>query len=89
MHLDCACVPFLSADVNLCPFRGTWVAQVMILQFVSLSPQFEAVGTEPVPDSLSPSLSAPPPLACATCSALSQNVQGTWVAQSVENLDFG
>ena len=66
IHLNC----FLK-----CKYRGAWVAQsvkrltsaqVMISQSVSSSPTLGSVLTtqslEPVSDSVSPSLSAPPPL---------------------------
>ena len=64
---------------------GAWVAQsvkrpilawVMILQFVSLSPASGSVLTaqslEPVSDSVSPSLSAPPPLTLCVFLSLSK-----------------
>ena len=60
--------------------RGAWVAQsvkrltsaqVMILRSVGSSPASGSVLTvqslEPVPDSVSPSLSAPPPLMLSLC----------------------
>ena len=65
--------------------RGTWVAQsvkhptsaqVMISWFVSLSPASGSVLTaqspEPVSDSVSPSLSAPPSLTLSLCLSLSK-----------------
>ena len=66
-------------------FRGTWVArsvkrpalaQVMIWQFTLLSPAsgsaLTAQSLEPVSDSVSPSLSAPPPLVLCLSLSLSQ-----------------
>ena len=60
-------------SLNIKKIRGAWVAQsvrhptsaqVVISQFVSLSPASGSVLTtqspEPAPDSVSPSLSAPP-----------------------------
>ena len=66
---------------------GTWVAQsvkhptsaqVMILQFLSLSPASGSVLTaqslEPASDSVSPFLSAPPPLAfCLSLSKINKH----------------
>ena len=65
-------------------FRGAWVAQlvkrptwawVMVLRFVSLSPTSGSVLTaqslEPEWDSVSPCLSAPPPLMLCLCLSLS------------------
>ena len=57
---------FLEGDFKRIPLWGTWVAQVMISQSVSSSPTSGSVLTsqslEPALDSVSPSLSAPPPL---------------------------
>ena len=67
-------------------FRGAWVAQlvkhqtlaqVMISQFMGLSPASGSVLTaqslEPASDSVSPSLSAPPPLVCSVPVSLKIN----------------
>ena len=52
------------------------LAQVMISQFMSLSPASGSVLTtqslEPTSDSVSPSLSAPPPLVCVRALSLSK-----------------
>ena len=93
-----------------CPYypRGTWVAQsvkcltsaqVMISWLVSSSPALGSVLTarslEPVSDSVSPSLSAPPLLMLCLCLCLSKinkrqkvktKSRGAWVAQSVKCL---
>ena len=67
---------FVARDIHCFPKWGSWVAQsvkrptsaqVMISQFVGSSPASGSVLTarslEPASDSVSPSLSAPPPLA--------------------------
>ena len=74
---------FMSMGIVIVHYRGSWVtqsvkrptlAQVMISQFVSLSPAAGSVLTarslEPASDSVSPSLSAPPPL--VLCLSLSK-----------------
>ena len=68
------------------------LTQVMISPSVSLSPAPGSVLTaqsleEPASDSVSPSLSAPPPLmlGLSVSPSLSKiNIRGAWVAQSVE-----
>ena len=91
---------------------GAWVAQsvehptlahAMILEFVSSSPMSGSVPTaqslEPASDSVSPPLSAPPPLTLCLSVSLSlslslslsqkqtlKKLRGAWVAQLVEHL---
>ena len=68
------------------------LAQVVILQSVGSSPTSGSVLTaqslEPAADSVSPSLSDPPPLHSLSLSKvnthLKKNFRGAWVAQSVE-----
>ena len=63
-------------------------AQVMISQLMSSNPSsgsvLTALSLEPASDFVSPSLSAPPPLAlCLSLCVKSKNIRGAWVAQSV------
>ena len=62
---------------------------VMISQFVSSSPAsgsaLTAQSLEPASESVSPSLSAPPPLMlCLSLPLKIQKCRGAWVAQSVK-----
>ena len=75
---------FLKSELTNKDFRGAWVAQwakcptlaqVMILWFVGSSPVSSSVlraqSLEPALDSVSPSLSSPPPLALSLPLSLS------------------
>ena len=63
-------------------------AQVMISQFRSSSPTsgsvLKALSLKPVSDSVSPSLSAPPPLVLSLSLSKINKHWGAWVAQSVK-----
>ena len=64
-------------------------AQVMILRSMSSSPVLGSLLTaqrlEPATDSVSPSLSAPPPFSLCLCVSKIHKHWGTWVAQSLEH----